>query len=195
MGFAPDHVREFSVRPERYQPTPGLSTIFNIQNTLKSLAGETKGGCLFYFTSHGAPYGAFLNAAKESDQSIIFPPVMAQLVNSACPGRPTIVVISTCFSGVNVPALQKDDRLVMTAARKDRSSFGCGQQNTYPYFDQCFLESAKTVDNFAAMPAAVGACVSRLERETGMSPPSEPQVFTGTGIKPMLPLYGFLKGG
>jgi hypothetical protein len=195
MGFAPANVREFSVRPERYTPRPGVSTLFNIQNNLQSLASKAKGGCLFYYTSHGAQYGAFLNAANQEDGTIIFPTVMAELINSACPGRPTIVVISTCFSGVNLPAVQKDDRLVMTAARRDRSSFGCGQQNTYPYFDQCFLESAQAVNDFAALPAAVGACVSRMERETGMSPPSEPQVWIGSAIKPLLPLYAFPKGG
>ncbi|HYE45228.1 MAG TPA: C13 family peptidase [Caulobacter sp.] len=196
MGFKPGNVKQYSVRPDRYQDTkPGRSTLFNIQNGLLGLAGKAKGGCLFYFTSHGAKHGAFLNAEKEQDQQIIFPTVMAELVNSACPDRPTIVVISTCFSGVNVPHLQKADRLVMTAARRDRSSFGCGENSVYPYFDQCFLEEARTAPDFVVLANAVSACVSRMEQETGMAPPSEPQIWIGDGIKPLLPLYAFPKGG
>lgn len=196
MGFKPANIRTYSVRPQLYQDTkPGRSTLFGVQNGLKDLAGKAKGGCLFYFTSHGAKYGAFLNAEDEKDQQIIFPVVMADLVNSACPNRPTIVVVSTCFSGVNVPHLQKGDRLVMTAARKDRSSFGCGESSVYPYFDQCFLEEAQKAPDFAVLATAVTACVSRMEQETGMSPPSEPQIWIGDGIKPLLPLYAFRKGG
>lgn len=191
MGFQPGNIKQFSVRPEKYDPKPGRSTLFNIQDNLQALAGKAKGGCLFYFTSHGHQWGAFLNAEDESKAAIVFPSIMAELVDSACPNRPTIVVISTCFSGVNVPAMQKEDRLVMTAARRDRSSFGCGENNVYPYFDECFLTSAKTAPNFDALPAAVVACVRKMEQETGMAPPSEPQVWIGSGIKPLLPLYAF----
>ncbi|MBX3479841.1 MAG: caspase family protein [Caulobacter sp.] len=191
MGFSPDNVRQFSVRPDRYSPRPERSTLFTIQNTLKSMASRSKDGCLVYFTSHGAEYGAFLNAEDRNNATIILPPIMAEMVNSACPDRPTIVIISTCFSGVNVPALKDENRLVMTAARKDRSSFGCGESNVYPYFDQCFLEASKSVKNFAALPPAVVSCVSRMEQETGMSPPSEPQVWIGASMRPMLALYGF----
>jgi hypothetical protein len=193
LGFSPDNVREFSVRPDRYTPTPGRSTLFTVQNSLLQQAAKAKSGCLVYFTSHGTEYGAFLNAENKNNGTIIFPTVMADLVNSACPGRPTIVIISTCFSGVNVPALRQKDRLVMTAARKDRSSFGCGESNVYPYFDECFLEASKSARDFSAIPAVVTACVSRMERETGMSPPSEPQVSIGPEIRPLLPLYAFPK--
>lgn len=191
MGFAPENVREFSVRPERYTPRPAASSLFNIQNTLLSMASKSRGGCLVYLTSHGTEYGAFLNAEDKNKATIILPSIMAEMVDSACPGRPSIVIVSTCFSGVNLPALQQKDRLVMTAARKDRSSFGCGENNVYPYFDECFLEASKTARNFAALPPAVVACVNRMESETGMSPPSEPQVWIGPGMKPMLLLYGF----
>jgi hypothetical protein len=193
MGFQPANVRQFSVRPDRYNPKPQRSTLFNIQDNLQAMAGKTKGGCLFYFTSHGIPQGAYLNNEDPTKESFIFPVAMAELVNSACPGRPTIVVVSTCFSGAHMPALRQDDRLVMTAARRDRSSFGCGENNTYPYFDECFLEAANGVGSFAALPPAVLACVRRMERETGAAPPSEPQVWIGPGIQPLLPLYAFGK--
>jgi hypothetical protein len=195
MGFDPANVLQFSVRPDRYSPRPGVSTLFSIQNGLQGLARQAKGGCLFYFTSHGTKVGAFLGHPQNDNATVIFPVVMAQLVNSACPNRPTIVVISTCFSGVNLPALEERDRLVLTSARRDRSSFGCGESDVYPYFDECFLEAAGGSSGWAALPASVLACVTRREQETGASPPSEPQVWVGTGIRPLLPLYGFPKGG
>jgi hypothetical protein len=195
LGFSAQNVLQFSVRPDRYPDTrPGRSRLFEIHDGLAGAARKAKAGCLFYFTSHGVQYGAFLNSEDPRKQSIILPQVMAELVDSACPGRPSVVIISTCFSGVNVPALQEPNRMVMTASAKDRSSFGCGQQNTYPYFDDCFLQSVRTVKTLAALPPAVTTCVSRMERETGMSPPSTPQVWVGSTLRPMLMLYAFPKG-
>ncbi len=195
LGFAPENVRQFSVRPERYPDTrPGRSRLFEIHDGLAETARKATGGCLFYFTSHGIQYGAFLNSEDPKKQTVILPQVMAELVDSACPDRPSIVIISTCFSGVNVPALQQPNRMVMTASAKDRSSFGCGQQNTYPYFDDCFLQSVKVVKTLGALPPAVSSCVERMERQTGMAPPSMPQVWIGSTMRPMLMLYAFPKG-
>ncbi|RYF95116.1 MAG: peptidase C13 [Caulobacteraceae bacterium] len=195
LGFSPQNILQFSVRPDRYPDTrPGRSRLFDIHEGLAGAARKAKSGCLFYFTSHGLQYGAFLNSEDPRKQTLILPQVMAELVDSACPGRPSVVIISTCFSGVNVPALQDPNRLIMTAASKDRSSFGCGQQNTYPYFDDCFLQSVKAVKTLAALPPAVTGCVSRMERETGASPPSQPQVWVGPTLGPMLMLYAFPKG-
>jgi hypothetical protein len=33
-----------------------------------------------------------------------------------------------------------------------------------------------------------------MEGQTGMTPPSEPQVWIGPELRPMLPLYGFAAG-
>lgn len=196
MGFAPENIRQYSVRPQRYAKEAGLreSLLPDIHSGLIEAAKTAKSGCLFYLTSHGAETGAYLNSEDPAKQVIIPPQTMAQLVDSACPGRPSVVIISTCFSGVNVPSLDQPNRMVLTASAKDRSSFGCGQQNTYPYFDDCFLQSVKAVRNLGALPPAVIACVQRMEQETGMSPPSMPQVAIGSSLRPMLMLYGFPKG-
>jgi hypothetical protein len=37
----------------------------------------------------------------------------------------------------------------------------------------------------------VRACVAAREIKEGMSPPSEPQLFIGPQLRPMLPLYAF----
>ena len=55
--------------------------------------------------------------------------------SSWCQARPTVVVISACYSGIFVDGLAAPNRMIMTAARRDRSSFGCSEDATYPYFD------------------------------------------------------------
>src|SRR5689334_23478207 len=58
------------------------------------------------------------------------------------PPRSTLFPYTTLFrSGMFIPVLQASNRMVVTAARGDRTSFGCGETNTYTFFDQCILES------------------------------------------------------
>lgn len=186
LGFSPDAIRQYSVRPQRYPAVkPGRTDLRAIHADLSALAARNTAGCLFYLTSHGAPEGAVL------DEDILPPSLLAAMIDDACPARPSIVVVSACFSGVFVRPLQRDDRMILTAARSDRTSFGCSEDDKYPYFDDCFLSSAPTARDFAALGRAVQACVARRERDTGAKPASEPQLWIGAGLRPLLPLYAF----
>ena len=186
LGFSPDAIRQYSTRPRRYRAVkPARTELRGIHAGLRDLAVRNTAGCLFYLTSHGAPEGAVL------DDAILPPPLLAAVIDDACPARPTIVVISACFSGVFVQPLQKDDRMILTAARPDRTSFGCSEDDKYPYFDDCFLSSAPTAHDFAALGRAVQACVAKREHDTGAAPASEPQLWIGPGLRPLLPLYAF----
>lgn len=186
LGFSPDAIRQYSVRPKRYPAAkPTKTDLRAIHMDLRDLAKTRTAGCLFYLTSHGAPEGAVL------DEDILPPALLAAVIDSACPARPSIVVVSACFSGVFVKPLQRDDRMILTAARPDRTSFGCSEDDKYPYFDDCFLSSAPGAHDFAALARAVQACVARREKDTGAAPASEPQLWIGPGLRPLLPLYAF----
>jgi hypothetical protein len=186
LGFSPDAVRQYSVRPRRYRAVkPRKTDLRAIYSDLRDLAAKNTGGCLVYLTSHGAPEGAVL------DEDILPPSLLAAVIDDACPARPSIVVVSACFSGVFVKPLQRDDRMILTAARSDRTSFGCSEDDEYPYFDDCFLSSVPTAHDFAALGRAVQACVAQREHDTGAEPASEPQLWIGPGLRPLLPLYAF----
>ena len=183
-GFEAANLRQFSVRPELYKNTAlTKSSPQGIYDALADLTARAPGGCLVYFSSHGAPQGVVV------DQQFLPPAVLAHMLDTTCGKRPTVVIISACFSGVFVPVLAGANRMVLTAARPDRSSFGCGEADKYPYFDQCVLESLPGAGDFGVLAATVQACVARREIKEGMKPPSEPQLFVGAALKPMLPLY------
>jgi hypothetical protein len=188
-GFRADNIRQFSVRPERYKDTqPDKAELQAIFLALSEGAARAKDGCLFYLTSHGLPQGA------QVDQAILRPGVLAGMLDRACGDRPTVVVISACFSGVYLAPLAKPNRMVLTAARADRTSFGCGQANKYPFFDDCFLSSMPATRDFGGLAGAVRECVRVRETAEKMTPPSEPQVWVGPQLRPMLPLYAFEPG-
>lgn len=185
-GFAAENLRQFSVRPTRYKDTRPLKTEPRaIYAALAELTARTRAGCLIYFSSHGAPQGVVV------DKDLLPPRVLAAMVDNTCKDRPTVVVMSACFSGVFIPDLAQPNRMILTAARPDRTSFGCGEDDKYPYFDDCFLRALPTVTNFAALGAAVQSCVATREIEEGMRPPSQPQLWIGPALRPMLPLYAF----
>jgi len=185
IGFQKDNIRQFSVRPERYRDGPLKSDPKVIYQSLGELAGRASGGCLVYFSSHGAPQGVVV------DQIILPPGILAAMIDRTCGTRPTVVVISACFSGVFIPQLAGANRMILTAARPDRTSFGCGEADKYPYFDDCFLQTVRKSQDFPGLASQVQACVAAREAKEGMTPPSEPQLWIGPALRPMLPLLAF----
>ena len=183
-GFSPANLREFSVRPDHYpdervmQSDPEL-----IGSQLAGLASTATGGCLVYFSSHGSPAGVLVGTRLWS------PAGVALMLDEACGERPTVVIVSACFSGVFIPPLSRPNRMVLTAARPDRTSFGCGESDRYPYFDACMLQTLPQVGDFAELGRKVQDCVAAKEVATGMTPPSEPQLFIGSELRALVPFY------
>lgn len=187
VGFRRENMLQLSVNTNN---EPGVYET-NSQNMNAGGAHTTQGrpGCLFYFTSHGNQQGIIFGRNEGMS-----PQVMAGLVNQWCGQQPTVVIVSACFSGVFVPALQGPNRMVMTAARPDRSSFGCGGTARYPYFDECVLQSIPQSTDFLGLAQTVTTCVQRREEQEGASPPSEPQVSIGDQIRPVLAAAPFVDG-
>jgi hypothetical protein len=185
-GARPEHLRQFSVDPARDPATrPLRSEPGELDRALGSLTREARGGCLLYFTSHGDPGGIVMGSGRYG------PAEMAGLADRHCAGRPTVVVVSACYSGVFVPRLLRPERLVLTAARPDRSSFGCGQDDRMPYFDACVLQSLPDAGDFDVLTRQARLCVAAEERARRLRPPSEPQAAVGAEMRALLPLLRF----
>lgn len=181
-GFSRADMIDYSLRTDVAQPT----TPSDVSTGLRTTAARATRGCLIYFTSHGAPDGMVYG-----DGPLMTPDVMANLVRNSCGARPTVVIVSACYSGIFVNALQGPNRMVLTAARRDRTSFGCGADERYPWFDGCILESLPTAPDFLALAADTRACVTRKETEAAVEHPSEPQLFVGAEMQMRLPTLRF----
>jgi len=132
--------------------------------------------CFFYFTSHGDIGGLFM--ARHN--ALLPPEDLAELLDRTCGRRPTVVVISACHSGTFLrERLMTENRVILTAARRDRSSFGCSFTETLTVYDRCFLENWDKAANWPALHVALVACVRAAERARRFGPPSEPQAHIG----------------
>ncbi|MBL6937918.1 MAG: peptidase C13 [Alphaproteobacteria bacterium] len=179
LGFSQNNIIQFSVRNDTHPGTDHADKQ-TIANELWDLSNRTTGGCFVYFTSHGSPDGMVLG------DDMISPSSLSGMIDNACGTRPTVVFTVACFSGVFVDALSGPNRFVMTAARPDRPSFGCGDNDRYTFFDNCWLDSVGSVGDFGSLATAIRACVSRKEHEiNGL--PSEPQLYIGPTMAAAMP--------
>lgn len=181
-GFSRADMYDATLRPDVPSPTTARAAVDAITATTE----RATRGCLIYFTSHGAPEGMVFGPDRQ-----INPTMMAQLVRNWCPDRPTVLVVSACFSGIFVDGLAAPNRMIITAARRDRTSFGCGADETYPWFDGCIIETLPTASDFIALANATRACVKRREDAENLTPGSEPQVSIGSTMQLLLPTLRF----
>ncbi len=175
IGFSPANMAQFSVDPA---PDAQETSVGAIANTLWDLSSRAPGGCLIYFTSHGAydPPGILTN------DKILAPEKFGAMVANACGAKPSVIVMSACYSGAFIPFLRGPNRMVFTAARPDRTSFGCGNDLQYTFFDQCFLQSLPQSGDFPGVAQKTTACVAARESREHIGPPSEPQLSIGNNV-------------
>ena len=79
--------------------------------------------------------------------------------------------------------MRKPNRVILTAAAKDRSSFGCGAGDQYTYYDQCLLQQFDGARTWRDLAAATRTCVENQERRMGVRQSSLPQTFVGAQVE------------
>ncbi|WP_343794009.1 C13 family peptidase [Brevundimonas kwangchunensis] len=181
-GFPRASMVDYSLRTDVAQPTSPQAAV----DGFTEMATRADRGCLLYMTSHGSPQHMVFGETGEmtSDR-------LVSIIRRACGARPTVIIISACYSGQFINALQAPNRMVLTAARRDRTSFGCGAGERYPWFDGCILESLPKSADFLSLAAETKACVATKEAEAGVALPSEPQLFVGGEMQMRLPTLRF----
>ena len=171
-------VQQFSTNPTRVSATVRLATVAALRAAIPVLQVQPGEGCLVYATSHGTRQGLAL-ARDAASGSRLRPAQLHQVVQAACGEAPTILVLSGCYTGMFLrDPLRRPNRIILTAAAADRSSFGCRPEAQYTYYDSCFLRAFATVPTWQALHRAVARCVATAERQLG-APRSHPQAFFG----------------
>jgi len=127
--------------------------------------------------SHASPQGFYLRNAPA-----LTPRTLSAILDAACGYRPTVVLVSACYSGVFVGnAMLKPNRIIRTAARQYRTSFGCSAENEYTYWDGCLIDSLPKADTWKSLYGSIQQCVQKKE-SLGRFQPSLPQAYFGTQV-------------
>lgn len=136
---------------------------------------------LLYITTHGTDAHQLLLREPGRSDHLLTPRGLREALD-ASGIRHRVLVVSACYSGGFIEALSGPDTLVLTAARHDRTSFGCGNDSAATYFGRAWLVDGLNASlDFEAAFGAARDAIRRRERSEGLRP-SHPQASRGEGI-------------
>ena len=138
-----------------------------------------------YLTSHGSRDAELATELDDLSFSTFNAPRLAQILRDSGI-RWKVIVVSACYSGSFLNSLKDDHTLVMTAARADRTSFGCSDDAEFTYFGRAYLEQAlNQTTSFTEAFAKARTLVDQWETRD-QEVHSEPQIAKGALIEAKL---------
>jgi hypothetical protein len=160
-----------------------LATSASLARSIQALAARSGAEDLIfiYLTSHGSAQHE-LNLDQPRLQLNDLPARELASLLEPLQDRHKVLVISACYSGGFIPLLQDEKTLVMTAARADRVSFGCSEENDFTYFGRAlFAEALQQTDDLQRAFALAKTSVAEREKTDGFEP-SEPQIWPAKAV-------------
>jgi hypothetical protein len=145
-----------------------MATVTSVGLALQAIAArmDREQDILFLFlTSHGSRDHEFVLRQRAIElQGLRAQALGAMLRDSGI--RWKAVVVSACYSGGFIPPLKDSGTLVITAARADRTSFGCADENDFTYFGRAFFkESLPKAGSFQEAFRKAETLVAEWERK------------------------------
>lgn len=181
------HALVLENNPTTLQSHP-LASWSNLEATLDELSTVMKPDqdiLVLYMTSHGDEDHNLLVDMDPLPLDQIGAPDLAGILKKR-PFKWKVVVVNACYSGGFVPDLRSSGTLVLTAARSDRSSFGCGSDSDITYFGKAWLVDAlNKTDNLVDAFQLAKHDIANWEQQDKLTP-SEPQIDVGAGISQQL---------
>ena len=166
-----------------------MATLESLRRTLEVVSKRmdpARDILFLYLTSHGShdhrfqlsEYGIQLADLKAED--------LAKMLRGL-PFRNKVVVISACYSGGFIKPLSDGHTLIITAARADRTSFGCADENDFTYFGRAFFEeSVPSTRSFVEAYRKASGLVRQWEDQHKMDHHSEPQIHREPSVEAVL---------
>ena len=118
-----------------------LATVTNLERALAGIGErmDLREDVLFlYLTSHGSEdHSLYVNQPPLPLRQLTPATLRKALDDAGIRWR--VIVVSACYSGGYVDVLADPRTLIVTAARADRTSFGCGNSANATWFGQAFL--------------------------------------------------------
>lgn len=154
-----------------------LDRVLGAIRLARPVPGQT---CFVFVTSHGSPDLGLVLAPREE---FLTPRALDGALVQGCGEAPTVVIASGCYSGDFVrPPMARPNRIVLTAARANRPSFGCGAGYDFTVYDRCLLTAMDRSATWRDAYAAIRVCVTAAERAEGFRA-SGPQAWFGAAVK------------
>lgn len=169
------------------KPLATLTALSEVFRALPTKMNVDEDILFLYMTSHGSQDHQFsiqLDGIKLPD--ISSENLAAALTQSKV--RYKVVIISACYSGGFIDDLEDPNTLIITAAKADRKSFGCGDDSEMTYFGDAFFEQAlpQARGFIEAFDLAKSIVAERESKDFPDSERSEPQISIGENVRKQL---------
>jgi hypothetical protein len=132
------------INDRRDAKTYPLASVSSLRYALKSLSAvmNREEDVLFLALSSHGSRDATIDISNEgiAPQTLSAQTLAELLADSGIRWR--VIVVSACFSGTFIKPLADDHTIVITAAAKNRSSFGCSDTRELTYFGEEFYREA-----------------------------------------------------
>lgn len=165
-----------------------LATVSNLDYALRSISRkmDPQQDILFlYLTSHGSRDAELATSLSDFSFEDFTAERLAQVLRDSGI-RWKVVVVSACYSGSFLGSLKDAHTLVITAARADRTSFGCSDDAEFTYFGRAYLQQAlNQTTSFTEAFKLARSLVNTWETRDNETH-SEPQIAAGALIGPKL---------
>lgn len=115
---------------------------------------------VLFMTSHGNPDGSIAIQEQFRTRFALRPQFLREALDTAGI-KNRLVIVSSCFSGAFIPALQNENTIILTAAAFDRTSFGCQPERDWTYFGEAFINQAMRQNR--PLPDAFGTAKLLIE--------------------------------
>ncbi len=168
-----------------------LASLTNLQTAVAAVAAKMDTDqdiLLLFLTSHGSREHELYVGLDPLALDQIAPESLADVFADAHI-RYKVIVISACYSGGFIDALKDDTTMVITAARADRASFGCGTKADITDFGRAFFaEGLNHSDSFPAAFAEAARLIDAWETRDHEEH-SYPQIIATPQIEARLKLW------
>ncbi len=165
-------------------PLANATNLGAVMDRLAEVIAPEKDVLVLFVTSHGSSrrLSAQFDAFAFND---LTPDRLSQLLGRS-QARYRVVVLSACYSGSFIPAIEDSRTLVITAASATRTSFGCDDRREWTFFGDAYFNHA--IRQTRSLVAAFDVAKARIvEWETrDKLDPSDPQIAGGAEIREKL---------
>lgn len=179
---APASVERFGYTDRRLTTPSGPS----MNAAISRLAAKARDGedvVVVMFTTHG---NQDILAQKPAGGELSFVPAQAvRAFLEPLQNDKQIIIIQACYSGSLIDDLAGPNRIILTAAAEDRTSFGCAPDNDNTWFIKSLNAALAQGGSWAEINARTQANVRALEESRGFPPNrySNPQFYVGRNMR------------
>ncbi len=138
-----------------------------------------------YLTSHGSKKHELSITMSSLELNSINPISLKKTLDSSGI-KYRVILVSACYSGGYIEPLRDDYTLIFTASAKDKTSFGCSNENDFTYFGRAVFKD-NIEHNFNLIDVFNQAMKTiRLRENVSKLTHSEPKLYIGRKIREKL---------